>query len=107
MIKSPSKTIWKWIIGFNYFNLMDALLTLLGTTYMGAKEINPIMKVLLESGPVGFIGCKLIIGLLATYYFVRNERYKLLKIMTCVMAGVVGWNIIMILLKGFFHWKGL
>jgi hypothetical protein len=107
MIRTPNKIEWTWIIGFTYFNLMDAFLTLLGINYLGVKEINPIMKIILDNGVLSFIAFKMCIGALATFYFVKKELYKSLRLITFLVAGVVGWNIIVMSLKLFLNWSFL
>lgn len=92
------KKMWAWIIGFNYFNLMDALLTGLGTAHLGAFELNPIVRYILGFGLIPFILFKILIGVLASVYIIKKKKYRLAKWFTFIFGAVVLWNIIMLIL---------
>lgn len=88
-----SKKQWTWIVGFNYFNLMDAVLTLIVVTQLGGTELNPLMAWLLNLGPMYFFLTKIGIGALTTGYCIIKNRYKLLQYACFLFAAVVVWNI--------------
>ena len=94
-----TKRRWTWILIFNLFNIMDAILTVYGVTKAGATELNPLMSQLLDFSIIYFFGIKLIIGILASIYFIKFSRSKLVKIITILFGIVVCWNIGMLITK--------
>jgi len=66
----------------------------MATMHLGAIEVNPLMKALLEAGPIWFIVVKLLIGILVTLYFIRKKRYLVLRYATYLLSIVVLWNIL-------------
>lgn len=96
-----SKQLWTWVILFNIFNLLDAVLTAFGVTKAGAIELNPIVRYILSFGLIPFFIIKLNIGALASLYFFKVKRKRLIKWLTVILGGVVLWNIGMLLTKFF------
>jgi len=91
----------RWLIGFNYFNLMDALLTMYVIQDHGFHEVNPIMKYILDINPSLFFMLKISLGALCTLYFMRKREigYKMVKTLTFILAGIVGLNSSLLLLR--------
>lgn len=101
---SPKRK-WQWIVGFNYFNLLDALLTLFCLQNMGGRELNPIMAMLINAGPMYFFAFKILIGAWATSVLIRREAYRSLKIICLLFMTVCAWNLGQIAIKlGALEW---
>jgi len=101
---SPKKQ-WQWIIGFNYFNLLDALLTLFCLQYLGGREINPVMALLINAGPVYFFSFKILFGLWATSVLTRRQAFISLRNVCFLFMAVCAWNLGQIAIKlGALEW---
>ena len=79
-------------------NLIDAALTIIWVDMGIAVEANPIMKFVLDLGPGWFVGCKIIIILLACI-ILWNLRHltmaKLVAFLSCLLyLGIVGVHLV-------------
>jgi hypothetical protein len=83
---------------FIYLQLLDALTTLVGFR-AGLEEASPFVRMLLHSGPVaGLLACKLL-ALLIAAACVWLARLRLIRWANYWYAGLVAWNIILILTR--------
>lgn len=96
----PPKEL-KWVIGANFFNIMDAFVTLLFLSY-GLQEMNPIMRFLLENHEVTFVLVKILVLLLISYRWVRSKKWWAFRLTSVVFCGIVIWNIVQLCI----HLKG-
>ena len=92
-VQEISKKQWKWILGFNYFNCLDAALTVFVLEHLGGHEINPLMAMLYKAGVPYFVGFKLLLGLYGTLVLVRKKSWGSLKLFYYLFMGVCLWNI--------------
>ena len=79
-------------------NLIDAALTVLWVDMGIAVEANPLMSYVLELGPAWFIGCKIVVILLACVILWNLRRLPLAKsvaFFSCLLyLGIVGIHVI-------------
>ena len=77
-------------------NNMDAALTLVGTRYYGAAELNPIWAAMIHL-PLLFVIIKnLSMGAILCYIW-KYSKWYLLKILSWVLCLVCVWNSLVIL----------
>ena len=79
-------------------NLIDAALTLLWVDMGIAIEANPLMRFVLELGPIWFVGCKISVILLACI-ILWNLRHlvtaKAVALGSCLLyAGIIGVHLL-------------
>jgi len=96
MIKlSVPKENWKWIIGFNALNMLDAGLTMF-ITHTGGRELNPLMAFLINQHPGYFVLTKFLVGGIMTAYWIKRQSWKVFPWMTLAFWTVCVWNLAMI-----------
>lgn len=101
---SPKRK-WQWIIGFNYFNFLDGVLTLFVLANMGGRELNPFMKLLIDAHPLFFFSFKILLGAWATSVLVRKGAYGTLRWMCLLFMAVCTWNLVQVAIKlGVIQW---
>lgn len=88
--------MWKYLIGYNYFNVMDALMTTLMLMTLPVVELNPLMAHLIHLDFMTFLGVKVGLGLLSTLFAIRNKSFTLMKCSFFLYATVVTWNFIVL-----------
>jgi hypothetical protein len=88
----PKKSI-KWIVGFNLFNVVDIILTLVGVYMFGAVELNPVMAPLVHGHPVLFALVKLLVGAGCTLLLIRKKAFGIFILSTWLYVAVAAWNI--------------
>lgn len=88
------------IIQFTYLQLLDVLTTLAFLAH-GAREANPLVRFLMRVGPtpaVSLIFLKTLAVLLAIYC-VRRAHFRLLSRVNILFAGLVAWNLLVLILN--------
>lgn len=88
--------MWKYIIGYNYLNLMDALVTTLMLMYLPVVELNPIMAKLIHIDYMSFLIVKVGLGLLSTLLSIKNKSYNLMRFSFFLYLAVVTWNFVVL-----------
>lgn len=91
---------WFWIIGFNYFNIMDMLLTILVIQRLGGEELSPVMRYILSHGDLIFITVKLLGGTVFTGLLLYYKRYTILKYITYSFGFIVFLHLIQLVFAG-------
>lgn len=88
--------MWKYIIFFQYLNIVDALMTTLMLMYLPLTELNPLMAKLINIDYMSFIVAKVGLGLLSTLFGIKNRSYNLMRFSFFLYLTVVTWNIIVL-----------
>jgi hypothetical protein len=83
---------------FLYLQVLDALTTLLGFR-AGLVEGSPFVRILLHTGPVTGLLADKAIALLIAATCVWSGRLRLIRWANYWFAAVVGWNLVMILVR--------
>jgi len=87
---------WPTLALFFYLQLLDALTTLSGFS-LGAQEGSPFVQALVRLGPVmGLFACKVVAALVVAACFFVGRPY-LVRWINYWYAGLVLWNICIIL----------
>jgi hypothetical protein len=93
------KKYLNWAVGFNYLNIMDALLTLTAIQAWGATELNPAMRYIIDFHPLAFFGFKVFVGAFCTWLLIKKKKYRVFRWATYLYMAVLAWNLIQIYLK--------
>ena len=81
---------------FIYLQLLDLLTTLVGFK-LGAAEMSPFVRYLIHFGPIAGVAASKIIALLVAGVCVWLDKPHLLRWVSYWYAGLVVWNICVIL----------
>lgn len=81
---------------FVYLQLLDLLTTLVGFR-LGASEASPFVRALMEFGPVAGVALSKVIALALGAICVYTKRVRLMKWATYWYAGLVVWNLMILL----------
>ena len=88
-----------WSVGlqvFVYLQLLDAITTSLGLR-LGLSEASPFIQFLMHWGPItGLLAAKIVAALIGGYC-VWRRRYRVIGIINYWFAGLVVWNLALIL----------
>jgi hypothetical protein len=87
------------LVQFLYLQILDVLTTV-AFLINGAKEANPLVRWLIEIGPSPLAGLVFVkfFGVLLAIYCVRRSRLKLLSRVNIFFAGLVTWNLLVVIL---------
>lgn len=88
------------LIQFSYLQLLDVLTTL-AFLANGGREANPVIRFMLAVGPspvAGLVTVK-VLALLLAVYCVRRARLQLLARVNMLFAGLVAWNLLVLILN--------
>jgi hypothetical protein len=81
---------------FVYLQLLDLLTTLVGFK-LGASEASPFVRFLMDYGPVAGVALSKVIALALGAICVYTKRVRLMKWATYWYAGLVVWNLMILL----------
>jgi len=95
LIKSLPKGLLKYVLAFNGFNVLDAIMTLFVLSH-GGRELNPIMVFLINSHPIFFVLTKLSLAGIMTVYWIKKGHWKSIKLCALAFYSVCVWNSAMI-----------
>lgn len=78
--------LFRWIVGsLVFFNVFDALSTLVFVGFLQARELNPFMATLLEFSPGAFLVAKLgYTGLAASLAWSNRDQPSVVPVTICV-----------------------
>ncbi len=83
---------------FLYLQVLDVLTTWLGFR-LGLGEASPFIRYLMRLGPMeGLLGSKLVAVLLGAFC-VWRQRFRVIQIINYWFAGLVFWNLALILTR--------
>lgn len=81
---------------FVYLQLLDMLTTLVGFR-MGATEASPFIRFLMHAGPLLGVGASKVLALGLGAICVRFDKPHLIRFATYWYAGLVAWNLMVML----------
>ncbi len=81
---------------FVYLQVLDLLTTLVGFK-LGASEASPFIRALMDFGPVAGVALSKVIALALGAICVYTKRVRLMKWATYWYAGLVVWNLMILL----------
>jgi hypothetical protein len=87
-----------WLIALWFLNAYDAAITVYVTQWLGAYEMNPCMRLLLNISPTLFVAVKLV--LMTVICWLMHKKYKkgpeILWTTLCILVGfyvsICIWN---------------
>ena len=88
------------LLQFSYLQILD-ILTTLAFLVVGVKEANPLIRFIVTLGPsplAGLVGVKILAFCLALYC-VRCARLRLLAGVNLFFAGLVAWNLLVLIVS--------
>jgi len=71
-----------------FLNIGDAFTTHYWVTNGIAEELNPAMKILLETSPLLFLFLKITVGSICVLFFWKRRHEKIVKILTIPILGI-------------------
>ncbi|MCB0801759.1 MAG: hypothetical protein KDB74_01560 [Flavobacteriales bacterium] len=97
----PTQTINILYLGLIFFilNTVDIYETLYAVLFLGSIEQNGLMATLLNYHPYMFVGVKLIVGALATWYLCFKNSWASLTFACLLFHSVVLWNLAVIIIS--------
>ena len=83
---------------FLYLQVLDFLTTMVGFK-LGVAEISPFVRYLIHFGPIAGVAASKVIAILVAGICIRLDKPHLVRWISYWYAGLVVWNICMILLS--------